>query len=589
MGKFDNLSDEEIDKLVAEKVAMRIPNVQEKPNYAHMSDDEIDKLVAEKMSASNKDTSSRPVQAAIAGFGQGASFGYLPQLQAMTEKGIDYLTGNSVDEKLKAQGFKLPEAPSYVDVRDSYIKDAQSLQDSNPGAYIAGGIGGSIASGIATGGAVNAATKGAQVVKAASIGSRFATAAKTGAVVGAIRNPGDNQGELNPIQLEERAINAGKDALTGIAIQVAGEAIKGGVEAVKSSPKVIKAWSQIKAYKASGAMLKDFRKSFGNKKVSEIGQLMIDKKIVSVGDDVAAIAAKADSARKDVGSTISKIYEDADNVLSSIDPKNLTPDQARSITVSEIDLGNFANAYKADILKRFKGLSGSSTVVSRITKELDDIAVNGKVSLKKLQEVRQSIDEQINFSKSTQELKGVQEELLGMRNKLQDIAKQRLLAVDKVTGGMSARGLVKANREYSNLADISKVANDRVARDSSNAAFGLRERISGGTGAVVGGMIGGLPGAAIGGVVGSMTTKIARNYGTPFVAIAANRAAKALENNKALLGKFADPLIKATTSPKEFVAAVDLMMKDPEFKKKVQEINLNDFKASERGIANGKN
>jgi hypothetical protein len=586
MGQFDNLSDSEIDKMVADKLALRINSNQSKLNFAHMSDDEIDKLVAEKMQGSQTSSNDRPVQAAIAGFGQGASFGYLPQLQAITEKGVDSLFSDNVDEKLKEQGFQLPEKPTYTETRDQYIKEGKSLQESNPKSYIGGGIAGSIASGISTGGAVSTLSKGA---KATTMAGRFATAAKTGATVGAIRNPGDTEGELNPVQLEERAINAGKDALTGLVLQGGGEVIKKTAEAIKGSPKVIKAWSQIKSYKASGAMLKDFRKSFGNRKVSEIGQLMIDKKIVSLGDDVADIAKKADIAREDVGSTISKIYESADDTLSTIDPVKLTPEQSRALVSSEIDLGNFANAYKADLLKRFKGLSGSSTVVARISKELDDIAVNGKVTLKKLQEVRRSIDEQINFSKSTQELKGVQEELLGMRNKLQDIAKQRLLAVDKVTGGTSARELVKANKDYSNLAEVTKIANDRVARDSSNAAFGLRERISGGTGAVVGGMVGGIPGAAIGGVIGSMTTKVARNYGTPFVALAANRAAKALENNKELLGKFADPLIKAATSPKEFVAAIDLMMKDPEFKKKVQNINLNDFKASERGIANGKN
>lgn len=582
MGKFDNLSDDEIDKMVADKISMRIPGGPSKPNFAHMSDDEIDKLVAEKMQGKQDNGNDRPLQAALSGFGQGASFGYLPQLQAATEKGVDYLFGDNTDEKLRSQGFEIAQDPSYVETRDQYIKDTESLQASNPKSFIAGNIGGSIATGIATGGGVSALTKGTQ---AASLGSRIATAAKTGAVVGAVRNPGDTEGELNPIQLEERAINAVQDAFTGVAIQGAGEIIGNTAKAVKNSPKVLKAWSQVKSYKASGAMLKDFRKSFGNRKVSEIGQTMIDKKIVSVGDDVADIAKKADIARQDVGNSISKIYDGADDVLSTVDPKTLNPDQLRAITSSEVDLGNFANAYKADLLKRFKGLSGSSTVVSRISKELDDIAVNGKVSLKKLQEVRRSIDEQINFSKSTQELKGVQEELLGMRNKLQDIAKQRLLAVDKITGGKSARELVKANKEYSNLAEITKIANDRVARDSSNAAFGLRERISGGAGAVVGGMIGGIPGAAVGGVVGSITTKIARNYGTPFVAIASNRVARALERNKDILGKFADPIIKGATSPKEFVATVTLLLKDPEFKKKVQSINLNDFKASARGLA----
>jgi hypothetical protein len=576
---YDNLSDEQIDQMVAEKLALRAPSFPKETDFNSLSDEDLDLMVAEKLKG--EQSQDRPAQAAIQGFGNAASFGYLPQIQAGVEKGVDYLFGDDTDEKLKEQGFQIAPEPTYTETRDQYIKEGESLQESNPVASIAGGIAGGVASGIATGGALGMLGKGARAAKAATIGSRLATAAKTGAVVGAIRNPGDTEGEVNLIQFQDRLKNSSIDAVTGMILQGGAEGVGKMAKAIKSSPTVLKSWSQIKAVKASGAMLKDFRKAFGNKKVAQMGQSMIDNKLISVGDDVADIAIKSEIMKSHTGNQISKIYEGVDDALSGLDASKLTPDQIKSLQVSELDLDNFSKVYMLDLTKRMKGLSGGSTVVNRIEKELGDIAVNGKVGLKKLQEVRRSIDEQINFSKSTQELKGVQEELLGLRNKIQDLAKQRVSVVDQITGKRMARDLIKANKEYSNLAEISKIASDKAARDSSNAAFGLRERISGGAGAVVGGMIGGIPGAAIGGVVGSITTKAAKEFGTPFVAISANRVARALENNKALLGKFADPLIKGATSPKEFVTMVSLMMKDPEFKKKVQGINLNDFKSRE--------
>ncbi len=120
------------------------------------------------------------------------------------------------------------------------------------------------------------------------------------------------------------------------------------------------------------------------------------------------------------------------------------------------------------------------------------------------------------------------------------------------------------------------MASDKVAREESNASFGLRERMAGGIGAIVGGgvgaSLGGPMGAAIGAGVGgglnAITTKAARQYGTPFVAMTANKIAKKLIENPGSLGKFSETLIKASeVSPAEFVSAVNLMMKDPEYKK----------------------
>ena len=579
MKDLSSLSDDQIDAMVAEKLALRIPSPP-KTDYASMSDAEIDEMVMQKMEQSQ--AQDRPAQAALAGFGQAASFGYLPQLQAATEKGVDFLFGDDTDEQLKAQGFTVPAEPTYTESRDQFIKERQSLEQSNPKSSIAGAVGGSIASGIATGGLFGAGAKAGQGVTTVA---RLKTAAKTGAAIGAVRNPGDTEGEIDPVQFLDRVKNASMDAATGLILQGGMETVGKAAKALKNSPGTLKNWSQVKAFKTSGAMLKDFRKAFGRKKVNEIGQTMIDNKLVALGDDVADIAKKSEIMKADVGNKIGSIYESADDAITKINPSKLSPDILKRLDDTEPDMRRFATEFRAYIYNEFQGKAGSKGVLARIDDELETIATNGSVSLGKLKEIRQSVDALVDFSKEAKDLPGTQQALTDMRNKLNELAKNRLGVIDDINGTKLLRDLNKSNREFSNLAEITKIAKDRVARDSTNAAFGLRERISGGAGAVVGGMIGGVPGAVAGGVIGSVTTKVAKEFGTPFVAIASNRAARALENNKELLGKFADPLIKGATSPKEFVATVNLLMRDPEFKKKIESINPGALNG--RGLANG--
>ena len=91
--------------------------------------------------------------------------------------------------------------------------------------------------------------------------------------------------------------------------------------------------------------------------------------------------------------------------------------------------------------------------------------------------------------------------------------------------------------KFRTTSKLEEMATDKVAREAANASFGMRERLAGGTGAVVGGsvgaMLGGPMGAAVGAFagnkLGAITTKAARQYGTPYVAITANKIARALE------------------------------------------------------------
>ena len=504
----------------------------------------------------------RPIEAFTQNFGNAASFGYLPQIQAAAEPviqgALDFFSGDNVDEQLKAQGFQIEQAPeqSYVQRRDQYISDLNQLSQENQMASMAGGVGGSIASGIATGGALSKILGTAG--KAATMGQRLGNAAKTGAAIGVIRNPGDTEGEVDLLQFDERASNAAKDAATGMLIQGGAEALRAGGNAIKNSAKNLKTYSQNKSLKASGAMLKDFRKAVGKKKVGELGQIAIDEKLVSVGDDVSDIAKKAESAQRASGSRIGLIYDKADDVT----------------TISQGDIRKLNDDFIDDSYKRLKDTIGGEKVAQKIDDVLSIIRDKKNPTFGELRKLRASIDDEINYSKQTQDLPQYQEELLNLRNKIQELVQSKIGQASPEL----KRQLVKENKRFSNISEITKMAKDKMAREESNAAFGLRERISGGAGGVVGSLIGssiGGPvgaaiGAGVGGGLGTISTKVARQYGTPFVAITANKVARALERNQNALGALSKPLIEASNNPEMFVAAVNSMMKKPEFKRKIE-------------------
>lgn len=144
-----------------------------------------------------KAQSERPpegvAQTALESFGNGASAGYLPQLQAAAAKPIysalNYMTGQDV------------QPDSYVDERDANIARQAKQAKDNPATAFAGNVAGTVASGVATSPLMPA--------RAATIAGRIAQAGKIGTVIGAASNPGDTQGEVNTNgQIPARLINA---------------------------------------------------------------------------------------------------------------------------------------------------------------------------------------------------------------------------------------------------------------------------------------------------------------------------------------------------------------------------------------------
>jgi hypothetical protein len=565
MKDFSQMTDEELDNAIIQKSSAGVQEM----DYSSMSDEDLDNMLIQKtMESAPQD---RPGEAFVRHFGNSASFGYLPQIQAATEpviqKALDFFGGDNTDEKLKEQGFQIEEAPSesYAQRRDRATNELNQLSEENPYASTGGKISGAIVNGIATGGALSKAL--GSTGTATSMGKRFMDAAKSGAAYGAIRNPGDTEGEVNVLQLKDRATNAVKDAATGLVIQGGLEGAKAAGTALNAVGKNLKTFSQNKALKASGAMLKDFRKAVGKKKASELGQTAIDENLVNMGDDVADIAKNAQTSLKDSGSKIGSIYDKADEITS----------------ISSGDIRKLNNEFIEESANRLKGIDGGKEAAQKLESTLEVLTENPNPTFGQLRKLRSSIDDKINHAKEMKDLPVYQEELLHLRNKIQDMVKQKIASVNPEL----SKNLARENKRFSNLSDLAKMSKDKMAREEANAAFGLRERMGGGTGAVVGAIVGGgVPGAIAGGIAGAVTTKVARQYGTPFVAITANKIAKALDKNPELLGKFANPLIESAKHPEQFVATVNALLKKPEFKESIK--TLNQPSMPYRGPAKGK-
>lgn len=296
--ELEKLSDAELDRLVMQKYQQAQPT----DDLDNLSDEELNNLVMQKISQPAQQSSS-PIEAGLQAFGQSASLGYLPQLQALASKGIAAITPQSeVDKQLQAQGFQIQEnTPSYQQEKERFVEQGQRMAQENPIASAVGNVAGALTGGAAMGGL-------GAVAKTASAGQRLYSGIKAGGLVGLLENPGDTEGITDPLQIQERLTNAVKGAALGGAVQGGLEAVGSVAKTLKELPDTVKRFSELKAVKASGAMLKDFRRLMGKDKAEKLGRFMLDNKLVQGADTFESIAKKVGALKEETGAKLGDIY-----------------------------------------------------------------------------------------------------------------------------------------------------------------------------------------------------------------------------------------------------------------------------------------
>ena len=530
----------------------------------------------EEYSGGNTPTKDTTMKAAAAGLGQGVTLGYAPQIGAAIapaiDKGIEFFTG-----------MRAPK-DTYVQRRDENIKEQQALAESNPLAYGVGNVAGSLATpaapmGLASrlgllskGKTLVTADQASKLARAGQAAKGIGQAAATGAGIAAVTNPGDIEGEVSPLQFGQRVDNAKTGALVGGLSQ----GVVGGVgklaQGVASGAKSL---AETKAFKATGAMLKDFRKVDKTKSINEIGRQLLDDKVVTKGATPKKIVERLESLIDDSTATIENAINKIDKGSGKVDDilkqQSFTGgayDQAQTLKASFFRPSEVAENLKNSIREKYNQIPKEK--LQPAIDEIDSWFSNMPETLpiSKVHEMKKQMGKflkESDFYKRGADLGLAKEGTLAVRRGLKEGVEKQADTVSKMMGG-SGGEIKEANKRLGNYLTVKDVATDRVSRDSANRAISLTDNIWGaaglaGGGGVAGGLMSGdLEGAAKGALTAGALmggNKLARTYGNSLMAVGFDKAANALL-------KVPQMAELAQKNPAQFQMLVNKIIQSPE-------------------------
>lgn len=499
-------------------------------------------------------------QAGIEHFGNAAALGYLPQIQAAIRPGmdsaLDLVTGQDTTGKPKIQkaleAFELANPTSaiariikqgfmpdkgYIADRDENLKRIEQEGKDYPLSSAAGTVAGAVASG--------AALSGVAPLSAATRLGRIGQAAKGGAILGAISNPGDTEGEVGGLQLGDRATGTLKGAAVGAAAQGTLEAAGRGVKALASLPGKLQGKAEERAFKAAGAMLKDYRKAGDTGRIQEIGRFMLDNDMIKPGMAVADVAEKSSTVRNEIGDSLGKAYDKAAAAL-----------KGQNVPHANLDPKTLADEFMTEFSAAQKGVPGGGArirSVQSVVDDLKDLPPDGGFTA--VNKFRQSLDDLVfAHNKTMGTLPETKQGLAALRSWIDQRVDGAISAVDRATGGKVSQELPELNRQYGLASEVSKISSDQAFRQNANRFFSPSDYASGMGGAIVGAASGGdtladrLKHAAVGASLG-LANKAVRTYGTPLVSQALDKTGGALARLSGVGAAVTPALTAAERSP----------------------------------------
>lgn len=461
--------------------------------------------------AETPDTSlGNKVQTAAEGFGNAATLGYLPQLQA-------------------AAGKLMGRPESYTDLRDENTARIEQESKANPKSYLGGEIGGALTTGIAASGVMPAAS---------GVFGRLAQGAAAGGLMGAAQNPGDTKGQLSGAQIPQRLENAKSGAEFGAAAQGLGEA----ASKLGSMGNGLLSFSKERAVAALGAdkpaikrLLAQDPTGLEGKSVQDLGDFALKNKLVQMGDTIDSVAEKTASLKNNLGNKIGSIYDRAAQKLD--DPKfyaGLNDSQKGLVDQAKFVPTDMAKEFVDKLTTGLKGTATKKQAINATGDVLENLTELGSapVSIKDIQKFKASLDDLIfESNKSPATLPEKKQGLYQLRDFLKDKIQNAVTAVDKIGGSENISGLKQANQDYGKASVALKMAKNRMSGEGGNNILSLTDKMAGIGGAVIGGeegyRHGGIGGAMEGAALGAgagLISKAGRTYGRPIMAKSAQMA-----------------------------------------------------------------
>lgn len=531
------------DKYLAEKAEMKIP----RPPEQNSGGFDPDKYLAEKsgqaISGGNRTSGG---MAALEGFGQGAAFGYLPQLQAaaepVTDKLFGLLSGKSVDDER-----------SYVERRDANI-DRQALQEKeHPGMYMAGNVAGALATPVI----------GGTAASGAGILGRMGAGIGAGALTGAIQNPGDAQGEVNPIQAEERLKGAAIGAATGGIGQGALEGLSAARGLVSAGANKIRGAAEERAFKALGPYQRDVLKN--KSKLKEIGRAALDEDILSPSWQKTANKAeeKLKVSGKELGETKNKIFDIAEKDAEKFSKAKVNNEDIARGLEEDLLSGRLAvgdeegHAKLANLIERFKVRNGKS------------------MSAREAEALREKVGKEIKWDRIPgTDIPDNEKFYRSLYTKLKEGVEGAADATAEQMGGKSKDTFLSQKKRYGLLSKAADMSEKRASKEFANRLLSPSDYGAGAAGLLLGASGGGDVGdrAATGikyALLGSLGNKAARLMGNATAAKALDKVANMIDRNPLLSEKYGGLLLKtAKERPAQVGSLLTRISSKPEFKEK---------------------
>lgn len=457
----------------------------------HEDNDVLDQYVREHSNAKTEiDNGPGAGQSFVEHLGNAAMLGHAPHFQAAVEQLLPDPNAD-LDEKLRAQGFTIDQPkPSYVASRDANIKRIEQEGKDHPWASGAGTV-----AGVLGGGAIGS-TVLPTAAAGATLAQRMGHAAKIGAGMGALANPGDTEGEINPL---DEITGRAKGAALGAAIGPAAELATTGVSNVSQKVKdYLRNKAALKATRALGrAAPSDTLRMSKTGQDVELGRTLLDEGAIPILGTPKRIQGRVEGLKDTAGQEVGDLIKSAGD-QKLIDPKKIADEILASPEIEQM---------------RFTpGMEGAA---EKIAKQVETLVANGEMSLAEAQRLRQGIDKSINFNKRVPDMGAAQEGLHAQRTKLRDAMND---AINGLGESLPKDRLLSANRKYGNLAQASDILDSEIARNQANRAVSLTDTMAGAAGASTGN-----PAAALG--LGALN-KFGRTFGNSMQARGYDAASK---------------------------------------------------------------
>ncbi len=463
------------------------------------------------------------------------------QLESGLRGGVQGLTmdfGDEITGGLESAAGSLGLVPdkTYKQARDEARAAYKKAQQDNPGTYLGGQVGGSLAT---------LAIPGLNAAK----GAKLLTTVGKSALQGGLTGLGSSESEDVTDMAKDTAAGAGIGGAFGAAGGLLGNAVSGAVPKTKKALDEMAEWLAARSLGAERGTIK----RLGADKVREAGRYALDKGIISPlasADDLIARNEASLAASGSGGRAVRDAIDEAG--LSTFNP-------LKTATKVDEEVGNF---WRSPI---------NRGQTNQHENTLEAILMRGEkdIPLSEAQTLKEELGKVANWKNTlnvTDKERMARDAYRVVASGIDDAVESGATKLDNPD---LLNTLKEANKTYSTGKTAEQLLENKFAREQGNKLFGLTDSIVGAGSLGYGGATDdwGTAGAIM------AAKKLGGKYGTQVGAVGLDKLAKLVSVAPQSLGKYGDILQRAMARGGSSLAITHhmLMNKDPEYRQLLNE------------------